>query len=48
MYQLGLIYDRDNQNQKALYWYKKALAKGYKEAKEQLEFLEKWMKKHQS
>ncbi len=46
MYQLGLIYDRDNQNQKALEWYKKASAKGHKEAKEQLAFLEEWMEKH--
>ena len=48
MYQLGLIYDRDNENQKAVYWYKKASAKGHKEAKEQLEFLQEWMKKHKA
>ena len=43
MYQLGLIYDRENQNQKAIEWYKKASAKGHKEAKEQLKFLTKWL-----
>ena len=48
MYQLGLIYDRDNENQKALEWYKKASAKGHKEAKEQLEFLQEWMEKHKA
>ena len=46
MYQLGLIYDRDNENQKALEWYKKASTQGHKEAEEQLVFLEGWIKKN--
>jgi len=43
MYELGVIYDRDNENQTALKWYKKSDKAGYKEAKERVEFLEKWM-----
>ena len=46
MYQLGLIYDRDNENDKALEWYKKALKAGYKPAEERIAFLEKWMSEH--
>jgi len=48
MYQLGLIYDRDNENQKALFWYKKASKKGHKEAKERLAFLQEWLKNKQN
>jgi TPR repeat protein len=48
MYQLGLIYDRDNENQKALFWYKKASQKGHKEAKERLAFLQEWLKNKQN
>jgi WD40 repeat protein len=44
MYQLGLIYDRDNENQKALNWYKKAANKGHTEVKERVKFLTEWMK----
>lgn len=44
MYELGLIYDRDNENNKALEWYKKASAKGYSEAEERVVFLEEWIK----
>ena len=44
MYKLGLIYDKDNENDKALEWYKKAQGVGSIEAKERIEFLEKWMK----
>ncbi len=46
MYQLGIIYDRDNQNQEALKWYKKAMEAGHKEAKKRYEFLTKWLKEH--
>ncbi|NOZ90571.1 MAG: hypothetical protein GXO60_04705, partial [Epsilonproteobacteria bacterium] len=46
MLELGLIYDRNNENQKALEWYKKSAQKGYKEAEEQVLFLENWMKKN--
>jgi hypothetical protein len=45
---LGLIYDRDNENQKALFWYKKASQKGYKKAKERLAFLQEWLKNKQN
>jgi len=45
MLELGIIYDRDNQNQEALKWYKKAALLGNKEAKERLGFLQNWLKK---
>ena len=44
MYQLGLIYDRNNENDKALEWYKKSSTKGHDGAKERVEFLEGWMR----
>lgn len=44
MYQLGLIYDKDNENGKALEWYDKARNSGCVEAKERIEFLKNWMK----
>ncbi|PHS38195.1 MAG: hypothetical protein COB07_08860 [Sulfurovum sp.] len=43
MYQLALIYDRDNKNLKALEWYKKSASAGHKAAKERVAFLHKWM-----
>ena len=46
MLELGIIYDRDNQNQEALKWYKKAMEAGHKEAKKRYEFLTKWLKEH--
>jgi len=46
MYELGLIYDRDNENQTALEWYKKSAQKGYKEAEERVVFLEGWMREN--
>jgi len=46
MYQLGLIYDRDNENYKALEWYMKAVYAGNDESKERIKFLEKWMEKN--
>jgi len=44
MYNLGLIYDRDNENKKALYWYEKAAQKGYKPAFERIKILKEWMR----
>ena len=41
MAQLGLIYDRDNKNDKALYWYRKATDLGNPLGKERLEFLQR-------
>ena len=46
MLELGIIYDRDNQNQEALKWYKKAALLGNKEAKKRLEFLQNWLQKN--
>ena len=46
MYELGLIYDRDNENQKALEWYKKSAKAGNREAEERVVFLEGWMERH--
>jgi len=46
MHERGLIYDRDNENQKALEWYKKSAKKGYKEAEERVVFLEGWMREN--
>lgn len=43
MVQLGLIYDRDNENEKAFKWYQKAADAGNAYGKERLEFLKKWM-----
>jgi len=45
MVQLGLIYDRDNENDKALAWYQKAADAGSGYGKERLQFLTKWMAK---
>jgi len=39
MYQLAIIYDRHNQEKKALKWYQKALNLGYKRADEKIKFL---------
>ena len=47
MHERGLIYDRDNENQKALEWYKKSAQKGYKEAEERVVFLEGWMRENE-
>ena len=44
MFKLGLIYDRDNENNKALEWYRKSESAGSADAKERIVFLEKWMK----
>lgn len=46
MYQLGIIYDRDGENEKALDWYNKALIAGHQDAQERIKFLEKWMKEN--
>ena len=46
MYELGVIYDRDGETQKALEWYRKSLNAGNSEEKERVEFLERWMKDH--
>lgn len=43
MIQLGIIYDRDNRNDKALKWYQKAADAGNDYGKERLEFLKKWI-----
>ena len=48
MVQLGLIYDRDNENDKALHWYRKAADAGNAYGRERLEFLREWMKNHAS
>ncbi len=45
MVQLGIIYDRDNENEKAEYWYKKAADAGNEYGKERLELLKKTIKK---
>jgi len=47
MAQLGLIYDRDNDNEKALYWYRKAADAGNAYGKERLAFLTKWLQDSQ-
>jgi len=46
MVQLGLIYDRDGENDKALSWYQKAADAGSAYGKERLAFLTSWMKTH--
>ncbi|MCP3678587.1 MAG: hypothetical protein GY721_13695 [Deltaproteobacteria bacterium] len=43
MAQLGLIYDRDGENDKALEWYQKAADAGDAYGKERLAFLKKWL-----
>jgi hypothetical protein len=43
MLQQGLIYDRDNENDKALHWYRKAADAVNAYGKERLAFLRKWM-----
>ncbi len=45
MVQLGIIYDRDNENEKAEYWYRKAADAGNEYGKECLELLKKTIKK---
>ena len=42
MVKLGIIYDRDNEIDKALYWYQKAADAGNAHGKERLEFLLRW------
>jgi TPR repeat protein len=46
MTQLGLIYDRENENDKALFWYQKAADAGHAYGKERLAFLQKWTNLH--
>jgi len=48
MYQLGRIYDRNNENTKALKWYKKSVSKGHEQAKKRVDFLKEWMKNNAS
>jgi TPR repeat protein len=48
MAQLGVCYDRDNDNDKALYWYRKAADAGNAYGKERLAFLTKWLGEHKS
>lgn len=46
MAQLGLCYDRNNENNKALLWYQKAADAGDKFGKGRLAFLTRWLKNH--
>ena len=48
MVQLGIIYDRDNENDKALHWYQKAADLGNEYGRERLEFLKGWMERNKS
>jgi WD40 repeat protein len=43
MYNLGLIYDKLKENDKAIYWYSKAIEKGDIQAKERLSILNTWL-----
>lgn len=47
MYELGIVYDRENETNNALEWYEKASDLGHSGAKERLEMLRKWMEKNE-
>ena len=47
MVRIGLIYDRSNDNDRALNWYRRAAAVGDREGVERLAFLEDWLKRQE-
>ncbi len=47
MVQLGIIYDRDNELEKAHFWYAKAVEAGSERGKERMKVFKRWLTLHQ-
>jgi TPR repeat protein len=48
MVELGIIYDRDNELDKAYHWYSKAIETGSERGKERMKIFRQWLTLHKN